>query len=163
MTYTIRHAEETDLSRILEIYHKARLFMAQTGNPNQWGTDKPAREQLEADISQKRLHVITDEQGIHGVFYYYLGDDPTYHEIEDGAWRREDTYGTIHRIAGDGSGGILRQAVAFALTQCPYVRIDTHADNRVMQRAIAKAGFERCGIIYVEDGSPRIAYDLFRE
>ena len=27
-----------------------------------------------------------------------------------------------------------------------------------MQRVFEKNGFEKCGIIYVEDGSPRIAY-----
>ena len=40
-----------------------------------------------------------------------------------------------------------------------YIRIDTHEDNYVMQNALAKQGFRRCGIIYVEDGTTRIAYD----
>ena len=30
--------------------------------------------------------------------------------------------------------------------------------NHTMQRLIEGAGFRRCGVIYVEDGSPRIAY-----
>ena len=42
------------------------------------------------------------------------------------------------------------------------IRNDTHPDNRSMQRAVEKFGFERCGIIYIvgteEDGSPRAAY-----
>ncbi len=28
----------------------------------------------------------------------------------------------------------------------------------VMQKVFEKNGFKRCGIIYVEDGTPRIAY-----
>ncbi len=31
-----------------------------------------------------------------------------------------------------------------------------------MQRALEKQGFERCGIIYVPDGTPRIAFEWGR-
>ena len=113
------------------------------------------------DIDKQLLHVITDEDGIHGVFYFYIGEDPTYGEIEDGAWKSGATYGTIHRIASDGSGGILRTAVGFCADQISNIRIDTHHDNKVMQKAVAKLGFERSGIIHLANGSPRIAYELF--
>jgi len=105
------------------------------------------------------LHVIEDEKGIHGVFYFYIGEDPTYGEIEDGAWHYDATYGTIHRIASDGSGGILRTAVDFCAGLIDHIRIDTHHDNLVMQNAVAKLGFERSGIIHLANGSPRIAYE----
>ena len=29
-----------------------------------------------------------------------------------------------------------------------------------MQHLIERSGFTRCGIVYMEDGSPRIAYQL---
>ena len=38
------------------------------------------------------------------------------------------------------------------------MRGDTHEDNLPMQRVLEKNGFQRCGTIFVEDGSPRIAY-----
>ena len=38
------------------------------------------------------------------------------------------------------------------------LRADTHADNKVMQHLLEKHGFVRCGIIYVSNGTPRIAY-----
>jgi len=104
--------------------------------------------------------VLTCENIIHGVFYFYIGADPTYGIIEDGRWRSETPYGTIHRIAGDGSGGILAAAVAFAKSKINHIRIDTHHDNKIMQHAVVKQGFQRSGIIYLENGSPRIAYDL---
>ena len=44
----IRKAEKADLENILAIYKKARAFMAANGNPNQWGNNKPAKEQIEA-------------------------------------------------------------------------------------------------------------------
>ena len=161
MRYIVRNAVQSDLPRIEEIYAYAREFMAKTGNPNQWGKTNPPHEWLVDDIEKELLHVITDESGIHGVFYFYIGEDPTYGVIEDGAWRSNETYGTIHRIASDGSGGILRTAVEFCKKQISHIRIDTHHDNVIMQNAVAKLGFERSGIIHLANGSPRIAYELF--
>lgn len=163
MDYMVRKAVWEDLPRIEAIYAYARKFMAETGNPNQWGKTTPLTSQLDEDIQKGDLYVILDQTGIHGVFYFYIGPDPTYGVIYDGAWRSESPYGTIHRIAGDGSGGILATAVAFSKTHCNHLRIDTHEDNKIMQRAVAKQGFARCGIIHLANGSPRIAYDLLVE
>ena len=160
MGYHVRNAVSADLPRIDEIYAYARDFMVKTGNPNQWGKTNPPHEWLVEDIRQQLLHVIEDDHGIHGVFYFYIGQDPTYGQIEDGDWHSNDVYGTIHRIASDGSGGILRTAVEFCKKQINHIRIDTHHDNVVMQRAVAKLGFERSGIIHLANGSPRIAYEL---
>lgn len=163
MEFTIRKAKTEDLPRIGEIYAYARSFMAKTGNPNQWGTTHPPREWLEDDIAKGKLYVITDDRQIHGVFYFAVEKDPTYAEIFEGNWHSSKPYGVIHRIAGDGSGGILKSAVAFAREKCDYLRIDTHHDNAVMQRALAKQGFARCGIIHLENGEPRIAFDRLSE
>ena len=89
-----------------------------------------------------------------------MDPDPTYAVIEDGSWMSDGIYGTIHRIASDGSGGIVRAAVEFGKTKCSHLRIDTHKDNLVMQHVVEKLGFSRRGIIYVSDGSPRIAYEM---
>ena len=163
MEYQIRKASREDLPRVEEIYAYARKFMEETGNPHQWGKTTPETTQLIDDIAKGDLYVLTDNGIIHGVFYFYIGIDPTYGVIEDGNWRSDTPYGTIHRIAGDGSGGVLAAAVAFGKTKINHIRIDTHHDNKIMQRAIAKQGFSRSGIIYLEDGSPRIAYDLLTE
>ena len=160
MDYDIRQALMADLPEIEEIYAYARKFMAASGNPNQWGKNHPPASQLVEDIEKGRLYVLCNDTGIHGVFFFLIGVDPTYLQIFDGAWHCDQEYGTIHRIAGDGSGGILRSAVEYCSKQIPYLRIDTHADNKVMQRALEKIGFRLCGTIYISDCSPRIAYDL---
>lgn len=160
MEYQIRKAQWDDLPRIEEIYAYARRFMAETGNPNQWGSTTPQTSQLEEDIQKGDLFVMIHEGMIHGVFYFSIGPDPTYGDIEDGHWRSATPYGTIHRIAGDGFGGVLAAAVRFGKERINHIRIDTHADNKIMQSAIAKQGFQRSGIIHLENGSPRIAYDL---
>lgn len=159
MEYSIETAAMTDLSRIEEIYANARDFMAQTGNPNQWGTTHPPVSQLKRDIERGRLYVVKTGESICGVFYFCVEEDPTYAVIYDGTWHANRPYGVIHRIASDGGGGILKAAVDFGSAQIGYLRIDTHADNHVMRKAVQKAGFHKCGIIYIADGTPRIAYD----
>jgi hypothetical protein len=156
--YQIRKAEWEDLPRILEIYAYARDFMEKTGNPNQWKKTNPPRETLEADIKAGNLYVV-EADGIHGVFAYFTEPDPTYAYIEDGAWLDDSPYGTIHRIAGDGSGGVFRAVLSFVQKINPHVRIDTHEDNMVMQHVLAKHDFVRCGIIYLANGEPRIAFE----
>ena len=160
MQYEIKKASPEDLPAILKIYAGARAFMAKTGNPNQWKNVHPPRQLLEQDIREGNLYVLSCEGDIHGVFAFFLGEDPTYRVIQGNGWRSSAPCGTIHRIAGDGSGGILHACVGFCRKQIGYLRIDTHEDNRVMQGALKKEGFVPCGIIHIADGSPRIAYDL---
>ena len=153
----IRPATQADMNRILEIYELARQFMRENGNPTQWGDDHPRRELLEADIRKGQLYVVEEAGNVNGVFVFFIGDDPTYEFIE-GAWRSNSPHGVIHRIAGVG-GGIFPAALKFCESQIGHLRIDTHEDNKPMQHVVEKTGFSRRGIIYVEDGTPRIAYD----
>ena len=159
MSYGIRIAREEDLPEILQIYAYARGFMAANGNPNQWGKTNPPREILEADIAEEKLYIVEKGNMICGVFFFHIGEDPTYREIYDGTWCSDTPYGTIHRVASRGSGGVFAACVEFCLQKCSHLRIDTHADNHIMQHVIEKAGFQRRGIIYIADGTPRIAYE----
>lgn len=154
----IRCAQYADLPAIEAVYATARRFMAANGNPTQWPEGYPYRDMLEEDIDLKQLYVLEDETGIQGVFMFAVGDDPTYAVIE-GEWPSDVPYGVVHRVASAGKvKGLLAQAVAWAGAQCPVLRMDTHKDNKPMQHLLEKLGFVRCGIIYVEDGTPRIAY-----
>lgn len=163
MRYHIRKAAADDMPRIAQIYAYARNFMVQHGNPHQWGTHHPGEALLRDDIRKGDLYVIVRGEDIRGVFAFVLGDDPTYTRIYDGAWHHSSPYGTIHRIAGDGSGGILHACVSYCEQIISHLRIDTHHDNTVMQNAVQKEGFQRCGVIYIADGTPRIAYDRVSE
>lgn len=83
--------------------------------------------------------------------------------IEQGAWHSDKPYGTIHRVASDGSvKGIARTCFAYGLGKVDYFRVDTHQNNRSMQAAIRRFGFRECGIIHVRDDSPRIAFDYLK-
>lgn len=159
----IRPAQVSDLPRIEEIYAIARRFMAENGNPTQWSGGYPWRDMLEEDIQKGTLFVYEEAGTLHGVFAFVLGDDPTYACIENGGWPNNKPYGTIHRIASDGSKrGVFSRCLAFALERADEIRIDTHRNNYPMQHVLAKHGFQYCGVIYVEDGTPRKAYQYSR-
>ena len=150
---------------MMQIYAYARDFMAQHGNPNQWGpTNWPPKELLQQDIRSGNSYVCVDEDGqIIGTFFYIYGEDiePTYRKIEDGTWLDDSPYGAVHRVASDGSRpGIGAFCINWAYAQCGHLRIDTHGDNVVMQSLLKKLGFKHCGTIYVEeDNYPRLAFE----
>lgn len=155
----IRKAEMGELDAIMEVYAAARQFMREHDNPTQWKGGYPYRDVLQEDIEIGQLYTVTQDDAIVGVFAFIPGTDPTYGYIE-GAWHHDGPYAAIHRVAGNGKAkGVLAACVAFCAQKSPHLRIDTHADNYVMQQALGKLGFSRCGIIYLETGDPRIAFD----
>lgn len=155
----IRKAALRDMEKILAIYQYAREQMRLGGNPDQWGTEYPSPELIQRDISRGNSYVVEEGEEIYGVFAFIPGNDPTYQRIEDGAWLNEEDYGTIHRIAGSGKRkGIFHACTCFCEKKASNIRIDTHERNLIMQHLIEKNGYHKCGRIYVEDGSPRIAY-----
>ena len=154
----IRKAEKGDLESIAAIYGAAREFMKRTGNPLQWGDSYPGEELISADVESGAARIVYDENGTHGVFALFEGEDPSYAYIE-GAWLNDDPYVTVHRLASGGTArGVFRCVADYCKGSGRDVRIDTHEDNVVMRRLLAENGFERCGIIYVRGGSPRTAY-----
>ena len=161
----IRHSAEADVWRIMEIYSFARKYMAEHGNPNQWGpTNWPPEALIRSDIRNGNSYVcLNDEGNVIGTFFFIHGQDiePTYREITDGAWLDDSSYGVVHRIAGVGSEkGIGPFCINWAFEQCGHLRIDTHGDNIVMQNLVKKLGFVHCGTIYVEeDNNPRLAFE----
>lgn len=161
----IRKTGIEDIEEVMRIYERAVRYMAETGNPNQWPAGYPSRAMVLADI-QKGISYVMEEDGcIEAVFMYAEGIDPTYVQITQGAWRNGGAYGTMHRLASAGrKRGIAGACFAWCAQQaaahgCGSVRADTHRDNLIMQRALARHGFVYCGIIYAEDGTERLAYE----
>ena len=133
--------------------------MTQTGNPIQWGDGYPKEELIREDIAKGISYVAEFDGRIETVFMYYKGEEPDYRVIEGGSWKNDEPYGVIHRIASRGEiKGAGSKCLQWGFEQCGNLRIDTHDDNIVMQHVLEKNGFERCGRIYLSDGSPRIAY-----
>lgn len=156
----LRKAQRGDLPAIRKVYRAAKAYMVASGNPTQWEEGYPDCV-LERDLEKAQLYVLCDGAGIiRAAFVFALGEDPTYALIENGNWTSSAPYGTIHRIGSDGRlKGVFSQCLEFCKGLSPYIRADTHADNRTMQHLLEKHGFTYCGIIYTDDGTPRLAYD----
>lgn len=161
----IRKSTEQDLPRMMEIYRCARERMAAHGNPKQWGlTQWPPQALICHDIERGNSYVCLDEEEtVIGTFYFDCGKDiePTYRNITEGRWMKDDPYGVIHRIASDGlHKGVGIYCINWAFAQCGHLRMDTHGDNRIMQKLLKKLGFVHCGTIFVEeDDEPRLAFE----
>ncbi len=148
------------MEAILSCYDLARQYMRASGNNTQWINGYPSRETVREDINKGVSYVGVDADGdIVMTFAFIIGEDPTYSVIEDGKWLNDMPYGTIHRLGSTGKHkGMLKTCVEYCRSQIDNLRLDTHADNLTMQQGALRLGFIRCGIIYCQDGTPRIAY-----
>lgn len=154
----IRKANLNDLDEMMRVYAKAKDIMDACGNPNQWRKGFPTRDMIMMDIESDSSYVIEKDGVIHAAFFFREWEDPTYTVI-DGLWLNAFPYGVMHRIAGDGElKGVMNAIVGFCKNKCRNLKCDTHEDNKIMQHCLEKNGFQKCGIIYVRDHSPRIAY-----
>ena len=157
----IRKALPKDVTSIAKIYEEAKRFMREAGNPDQWVVGGPDENSAREDVANGLLYVVTDNDKVIATFMYLEGPDKTYEKIYDGAWLDDAPYHVIHRVAlscsahGRGVGAYIFN-YCFNLT--PNLKIDTHRDNIPMQKSLTRAGFVRCGIIYLENGDERIAY-----
>ena len=155
----IKHCTINEIDKIMQIYDSARNFMRENGNKNQWINGYPQKELILNDIELKRFYGVYDNENLIAVFMMLVGNDPTYEKIYDGSWLNNEKYVVIHRIATTLHGiGFAKLCYDFALSKCNNLRIDTHSDNLVMQKSLTKNGFKYCGIIYLENGDPRLAY-----
>lgn len=157
----IRKAKLDEIPRLLEIYNIAKHYMKVSGNPNQWGASYPPLDELENEINEGFIYVLENDEGdIYGVFMLMDKPEPTYDYIEDGNWLDDTPYGTIHRVASDGTHkGIFSKIFEFASERYNHLRIDTHKQNLTMQHVVEKHGFKYCGIIYLKNGDMRLAYE----
>jgi RimJ/RimL family protein N-acetyltransferase len=156
----IRPATSADIDAAAEIYKSAKRFMRESGNPDQWPGEYPDGYDVELGIKDGTSYVCEDEGEIVATFLFKPNAiDPTYHRIYEGAWLNDAPYSVIHRIAVKYHG---RGIVDFCFNECfklfPNIKIDTHRDNIPMQKCLVRNGFKHCGVIYLENGAERIAF-----
>ena len=159
----IRKAIESDLLEIKSIVDKARELMKSSGNVNQWVDGYPSNEVLLSDIRNGNAYLLLRENKAVAYFTMVDGPDPTYNLITKGSWLNDNSYGVLHRIASNGEvKGVFKEILLYASEHYSNIRIDTHHDNKIMQRLLEKNGFVYCGIIFLTDGSPRLAYQRIK-
>ncbi|MCR8969724.1 GNAT family N-acetyltransferase [Facklamia sp. 7083-14-GEN3] len=163
--WRIRRVELKDIEKLQAIYDQARQFQLATGNLNQWIEGYPGNAVILDDYHSTYSYLVEDkiEGKILAIMALIPGEDPTYKRIQ-GQWLNDEEYVTIHRLAAlpsaKGSGQALLE---WAMAHYSNIRIDTHEANRPMKHILEKLGFTFCGIIHLENGDPRDAYQYYRK
>lgn len=156
----IKKAEKRDISQIAKIYENARSYMRSYGNTSQWVNGYPSVDDVEKDIENQNLYVLTENNNIYGVFVMMTTEEPTYHIIVSGQWNDDSEYFTLHRVASSGEKkDVFSEIIEYTKQFTNHIRIDTHRDNFPMQKAILRNDFSYCGIIYLKNGDERLAYE----
>lgn len=159
-------AELTNLPGIMEIIAQAQEYLRVTGI-DQWQNGYPNEDVIRKDIERENSYVLIEGDHVLATAVLEFGGDPNYKKIFEGAWRSEGEYGAIHRIAvncqykGQGLGKrMLDSLMVLTLERgIDSLRVDTHKDNHSMQRMLIKNNFQYCGVIFLADGSPRVAFE----
>ncbi len=167
MDFIFDQATANDAEQIDSIFKQGKTFLKAQGIDQWQGIHSPSIQMAKEDI-QKGIGYVLRESGGDAVAYAAIipGTDPTYIQI-DGHWISSRPYCAIHRVAvsdsfrGKGLAKILlAQCKIQAKTLGAYsVRIDTHAENQIMQRVILHSDFIYCGIITLAYGAKRNAYE----
>ena len=157
---------EQDIPSVMEIIRAGQRYFRQA-NIYQWVNNYPNEDIIKKDILKGYSYVLVHEGKIVATAAVAFDGEPTYEKIYDGNWLTDEEYGVIHRIAvaeelkGQGVAGELLKKVEELCRerQVRSIKIDTHEDNKPMQRLMEKNGFVYCGVIYLESGSKRIAFE----
>lgn len=161
-----RKAEHADLSRIMEIIKDAQESLKELGI-DQWQNGYPSKEVILHDMDCGYGYVFLEEGNIIATAAVSFDGEETYERIYEGDWLSTGNYAVIHRLAvarnhkGKGlSHEVMKQIELLCLHyRLPSIKIDTHEDNFPMQHVIKKNGYTHCGVIYVEDGTKRLAFE----
>lgn len=163
----LRKAHMNEAKAAFQCIEDAKAYQKSLGFV-QWDERYPLLQTVEEDIEKEVGFVFEENNEILGYCCIFIGDELDYHVI-DGAWKTDQPYAVIHRMAFSKHSrgkGLSVQAFSLIKDYClehgiDAVRIDTHEANKVMQRVLDKNGFLYCGGVSV-GGKPRIGYEWDR-
>lgn len=169
-----RKAGAAHIERLAALYADARAAIA-AFSIDQWQDGYPRVTDIENDIRRDELWIGMTGERIDCAAALLCGKpgetsvDHTYDRIENGAWltcTRKD-YAAVHRVACASwarSTGCASQLMAYLAELAREngkwsLRVDTHEGNLAMRKMLAKNEFAYCGVIYLENGDKRVAYE----
>lgn len=166
MQRVIRKSKESDIEAIMAIIADAQAFLRSCG-VDQWQDGYPTAEIIANDIAAGHSYVLEQQGVVVATAVISTAGESTYSTIE-GRWLNDNPYVVVHRLAVSASvqrTGAARELMLYAQnialeSHLADLRVDTHADNLVMQRLLSDLGYRYCGIITLESGSLRRAYQL---
>jgi ribosomal protein S18 acetylase RimI-like enzyme len=160
---TIRKATTADIDAIMACITDAQALLRSHG-VDQWQDGYPTAEIILADIARGESFVVIEDKSVVATAVISFAGEPTYTTIE-GQWLNDNPYAVIHRLAVRNSArgkGYAKAIFDYTEQLCTErgvsdIRVDTHADNRIMQRLLDGLGYSYCGVITLLSGAKRIA------
>lgn len=161
-----RKTKQEEVNKVMKIINEGKVSL-KNNKVNQWQNGYPNEEVILRDISNDESYVLEYNSEIIGTTALSFRGEKTYDKIYEGKWISNGEYAVVHRIAvckidGIKSVGteILKEVEKICLLRnIKNIKIDTHEDNKIMQRLLSKNNYKYCGVIYLEDGSKRIAFE----
>ena len=161
-----RKTFKTDINNIMNIIKQAQSYFKEQGI-DQWQNNYPNAETISNDIEEEHSYVLLKDNKIVATSAVSFDGEKTYESIYEGEWISNNKYAVIHRIAVDNTYkglGLSSQIIKYVEKLClnkgvHSIKVDTHEENIPMQKLLKKNKFKYCGIIYLEDGSKRIAFE----
>ena len=170
----LRYTKLEDIERVMEIIKQAQQYFKEKGI-NQWQNGYPNRDVILSDIKNGNSYIIEDEEKIVATAALIFEKESPYSNISEGKWITDSDYSVIHRIAVDSelknrgySSKLLKKLEEVSKEKLVYsIKIDTHEDNKPMQRLLEKNWYVYCGIIYLDKepsiGEKRMAFEKVLE
>ncbi len=160
-----RRTTAADLGSIMDIIRQAQEYLKNQGI-DQWQNNYPSTGTILEDIRKGYGYVLLENNRILGTVAITFDGDRNYDFI-DGKWLTDSPYAAIHRIAvqsGYKGKGLASVIIGNIVRMCQdkgtqSIRVDTHEKNLSMQRLLLKNGFLACGVIYLQDGAKRLAFE----
>jgi GNAT superfamily N-acetyltransferase len=159
----IRLSTTADIDAIMACITDAQALLRSHG-VDQWQDGYPTAEIILADIARGESFVVIEDKSVVATAVISFAGEPTYTTIE-GEWKNCNPYAVIHRLAVRNSArgnGYAKAIFDYTERLCTErgvsdIRVDTHADNRIMQRLLDGLGYSYCGVITLLSGAKRIA------
>ena len=161
-----RKSRIEDIPEMMEIVRQAQEYF-KSKDIDQWQDGYPNEENLRGDIEADESYVMLLDGKIVATTAISFRGESTYDKIYEGNWLSNGKYGVVHRVAVSNKHkgkGLSHEIMKFSQNMCKElgynsIKIDTHRDNFVMRGLLEKNGFEYCGVILLEDGAERVAYE----
>lgn len=164
MNYELVLAQPEEFHRCMDILNAGREFQREQGFI-QWPDGYPDEESVREDLRNGLGYVVKAEGVIAAYMYIGFDGDPAYPKIK-GAWKYDEAYAVVHRIAiAPEFRGMGLASITFRLVEdfCrsrgfSLLRIDTDEANKRMQHVLHKNGFEYCGTV-IQGNGERLAFE----
>jgi len=160
-----RHSNISDFQSISQIIADAQQSLAALGI-DQWQDGYPEKEILLNDITAKNGYILENEGNIAAIATVVFNYEPTYDYI-DGAWQTNSDFAVVHRLAvaknirRSGAAKLIMKNIENLCRKknIHSIKIDTHKGNIPMQHLIKSLCYTYCGIIFLETGKERLAFE----